>query len=319
MDQLVSMPSLVNPLEPTVFHEPWWLEIATRGNYGVAEAEMGGQTVGRMPYSIHKRFGISSIEMPMLTHFLGPGLVEGEGSSNNQFLRRLAITRELIQKLPPVALTRMKMHYGIGDAVAFQEQEFRTSVQFTHEVSPLPSDVLWKNLRNKTRNVIRRAEEQFHVQDETDANKFMAFYLSNLQARNARSFLDEIVCKRLIEACIERKRGRIIAAYNDENALVAANFYVWDHRSYYYLLTTRAIDSGNGVASLLLWEAIKHASQLGLIFDSDGLNSNGSILFFAGLGGVVKPRYIVSKANLKGKFLDRVHEAVWGRNYFVRG
>lgn len=310
---------LTNPLEPTVFHEPWWLEVATQGNYKLAEAETGGKIVGRMPYSIQRRFGISSIEMPMLTHFLGPGLIEGEGSSNARFLRRLAITRELIQKLPAVSLIRIKMHYGITDTVPFQEQGFRTSVQFTHEVSPLQPEVLWKNLRNKTRNVIRRSEEQVQVLDLTAPDEFMAFYLHNLSARNARSFLNQSVCQRLIAAAIERNRGRIIAAYDDAKKLLAANFYVWDQRSYYYLLTTRDTNSGNGATSLLLWEAIKDAAGRGLIFDSDGLNSTGSILFFAGLGGAVKPRYIVSKANLKGGVLDHFHDAVWGKNYFVNG
>jgi hypothetical protein len=310
---------LSNPLEPTVFHEPWWLEIASEGRYEVVESISGGKTVGRLPYAVYTRFKIPFIEMPMLTHFLGPCLVEAEGSSNSQFLRKLSITRELIQKLPKVALTTIKMHYAIDETVAFQEQGFRTSVQFTHEIDPLPVDVLWGNLRNKTRNVIRRAEEQIRVVEMTDAAEYMAFYFQNLRARGARSFLRGPVCERLLDTTLKKKRGRILAAYDDRNKLLAANFYVWDARSYYYLLTTRATESGNGTINLLVWEAMKDASERGLIFDSDGLNSNGSILFFAGLGGTMKPRYIVAKSNIQGRMLELMREAVWGKNYFVRG
>ena len=305
-------------LEPTIFHEPWWLEIASAGNYQIAEVQSGGKTVGRLPYLAYKRFGIRHIEMPMLTHFLGPGLTEGDGSPNNRFLRHLGITRELIQKLPRASLTAMKLHYGISETIAFQEQGFRTSVQFTHEIDPLPNDLLWANLRNKTRNVIRRAEEQFQVKEITDAGEFMIFYLGNLAARRTRNFLDRDICERLIQESIERRRGRILAAY-DGKTLLAANFYIWDRRYYYFLLSTRSLTSGNGATSLLLWEAIKDSAQRGLIFDSDGLNSSGAILFFAGLGGSVKPRYIVSKSDLRGKLVETMRDAVWGKNYFVRG
>jgi hypothetical protein len=305
-------------LAPTIFHEPWWLEVASAGSYQVAEVESGGKTVGRLPYLPYKRFGIPLIEMPMLTHFLGPALLEGVGSPNSRFLRQLGITRELIQKLPRASLTAMKLHYGISETIAFQEQGFRTSVQFTHEIDPLPTDLLWANLRNKTRNVIRRAEEQFQVKEVTDAAEFMIFYLGNLAARNMRSFLDRDICERLIQECIERGRGRILATY-DGKALQAANFYIWDRRYYYFLLSTRSLTSGNGATSLLLWEAIKDSAQRDLIFDSDGLNSSGAILFFAGLGGTVKPRYIVSKSDLRGKLVETMRDAVWGKNFFVRG
>ena len=309
----------LNPLEPTVFHEPWWLEIASEGNYQVAEVESGGKIVGRLPYTISNRFGVKRIEMPMLTHFLGPGLVDAQGSANNRFLKRLSITRDLIQKLPAVSFARIKLHYGITDAIAFQEQGFRTSVQFTHEVDPLPVDELWANLRNKTRNVIRRSEEQVTTQDLSSGSEFMSFYLRNLASRGERTFLHRSVCERLIDASIQRQRGRIIAAYDEAKTLLAANFYLWDKRSYYYLLTTRTNDSGNGTTSLLLWHAIMDASKRGLVFDSDGLNSKGGILFFAGLGGTVKPRYIVSKADSRGYLLEKIQEAVWGKNFFVRG
>jgi len=305
-------------LEPTIFHEPWWLEIASSGNYKVAEVQSGGKTVGRLPYLVYKRFGIPHIEMPMLTHFLGPALTEGDGSANNRFLRHLGITRELIQKLPRASLTAMKLHYGISETIAFQEQGFRTSVQFTHEIDPAPKDLLWANLRNKTRNVIRRAEEQFQIKEMTDAREFMIFYLGNLAARKVRSFLNRDICERLIQECIERGRGCILAAYSGKS-LLAANFYIWDRRYYYFLLSTRSLTSGNGATSLLLWEAIKDSAQRGLIFDSDGLNSSGAILFFAGLGGTVKPRYIVSKSDLRGKLVETMRDAVWGKNYFVRG
>jgi hypothetical protein len=311
--------NLTNPFEPTIFHEHWWLDAASKGRYEAVEVTRGGKTVGRLPYVVQKRFGLASIEMPILTHFLGPALSEPEGTSNTVFLRKLEITRELIQRLPSVSLTRIKMHRTITDVVAFQEQEFRTSVQFTHEIAPQPEESLWSNLRGKTRNVIRRAQEQVDVRDLQNADQFMAFYARNLRLRRKRSFLELPLSIRLVNEAIQRGRGRILAAYDGSNSLLAANFYVWDQTSYYFLLTSRSPESRNGTTSLLLWEAIKEASVRGLIFDSDGLNSNGGILFLAGLGGEIAPRYVVSRARSGGVLLERLHDAVWGKNFFVRG
>jgi hypothetical protein len=310
---------LQNSLEPTIFHEPWWLKIASGDRYEVAEVSIGGKTVGQLPYIRRRRLGLVSLEMPMLTHFLGPAVADTDRNPGNVFLKKLSITRDLILKLPNADLIRFKAHRGIEEAIAFQEQRFRTSVQFTHEIQPMPEEALWANLRGKTRNVIRRAAEVTCVRDLDDPEAFIHFYQSNLQSRGIRSFLNFTICTALLAESIRRGRGRIIAGYGDANELIAANFYVWDSSAYYFLMTTRSLRAKNGVTSLLLWRALQDASMRSLIFDTDGLNSNGGILFLAGFGGVVKPRYIVSKSKFTGRFLEAFQDVMWGTNYFVRG
>src|ERR1700674_2575471 len=69
-----------DPLAPTIFHEDWWLDAATGGNFEVVEVTVGGRTVGRLPFNTTNRFGLKMIRMPALTYFLGPAIDEGEGS-----------------------------------------------------------------------------------------------------------------------------------------------------------------------------------------------------------------------------------------------
>src|SRR5919108_3749441 len=118
-----------DPLAPTIFHEDWWLDTATRGNFEIAEVSSGGRTVGRLPFFLTRRLGIKMIRMPILTYFLGPAICGGEGSANNRFLRRLEITHELLGKLPRVSWHYLKCQGGITDVIAFQEHGFRTYVQ----------------------------------------------------------------------------------------------------------------------------------------------------------------------------------------------
>src|ERR1700682_270055 len=78
-----------DPLAPTIFHEEWWLNAATGGDFDVAEASAGGRTVGRLPFQLTRRLGLKMIRMPHLTYFLGPAIDTCEGNHSNRFLKRL--------------------------------------------------------------------------------------------------------------------------------------------------------------------------------------------------------------------------------------
>ena len=42
----------IDPLAPTIFHEHWWLDIATGGRYDRVEVVSNGKCVGWLPYFI---------------------------------------------------------------------------------------------------------------------------------------------------------------------------------------------------------------------------------------------------------------------------
>ncbi len=286
----------INPLVPTIFHEDWWLEAATDGQFEVVEVVTGGRIVGRLPFHKTKRFGLEFIRMPELTYFMGPAIDEGEGSSNTRFLKRLQITRELLERLPRVSWQYVKCHSGVTEVIAFQSLGFRTYVQFTHELPPHPVNVLWRQMRNKTRNVIRRAEESFSVTELSDPFEFLRFFERNLELEGQTNRLDGALCRQILPASLDRQRGRILAARDSKNQIVAANFCVWDDISSFYLMSTRSHDSGNSAISLLIWEAIKESARRGLVFDFAGLGNKGSVLLYSGFGARVCSRYAALRA-----------------------
>jgi hypothetical protein len=286
----------INPLVPTIFHEDWWLEAATGGQFEVAEVAAGGRIVGRLPFYKTKRFGLTLIRMPELTYFLGPAIDEGAGSPNTRFLKRLHITRELLERLPRASWQYVKCHGGVTEVIAFQSLGFRTYVQFTHELAPQPVSVLWQQMRNKTRNVIRRAEERFSVTELGDPFEFLHFFERNLKLEGQINGLDWTLCRKILSASLYRRRGRILAARDNRNQIVAANFCVWDEISSFYLMSTRSRDSGNNANALLIWEAIKESARRGLIFDFAGLGNKGSILLYSGFGSRPCSRFAALRA-----------------------
>jgi hypothetical protein len=99
----------------------------------------------------------------------------------------------------------------------------------------------------------------------------------------------------VFNAALAKGQGRILSAVDAGGALRGAIFYVWDGSTTYYLLSTRTPEGHNGIVSRLIWEAIRESTSNGRTFDFDGVGTKGSVLFYAGFGGLVRPRYIVHR------------------------
>ena len=300
-------------LVPTLFHQEWWIEIASKGAFGIAEVRASGQTIGRLPYAIRRHLGFKAGYMPPLTHVLGPAVDEGAGGPATRFLKRLAVTRELIRMLPPTVTFRQKLHREIEDTLAFQAEGFTTSVIFTHEIAPGVVDDHWKNLRDKTRNVIRQAQNRLTVMPMEDVDEFLHFYQGNLTARGRQNRIEPAVSRALIAASQRRGCGRVLAAHGPRGKLEAAIFTAWGNGAAHYLMSSRAPDSSNGAVSLLLWEAVKAASNRGMVFDFSGVAHEGAILFYAGFGARIKPCFTVERSTGAFRTLQTLHRLRPGR------
>ena len=128
----------VDPLIPTIFHEPWWLEAATAGQIEEVTVESGGRTVGRLPFVRKKKLGLVSCVLPEVTPFLGPAVDEGSGGMVSRTLRRHQVTRDLIEKLPAFNNFFQLLHRDVPDALPFLQHGFTVEPHFTFEVPPAP-------------------------------------------------------------------------------------------------------------------------------------------------------------------------------------
>ncbi len=150
-----------------------------------------------------------------------------------------------------------------------------------------------------------RRRNSSNVVTLADTEAFMRFRAANLRADGKADRLDTVVGHRLIEACLERHRGRITAAVDANASLIAAIFCCWDRSASFYLVSTRRSDAGNGAISLLIWEAIQEAAAKGLHFDMEGIGNAGSVSLYSGFGGKLSPRYIAARRVEFGAFHPR--------------
>lgn len=303
--QLALSGNVSDPLVPTVFHNAWWLNATTGGNYHEAEVHSGGRLIARFPYVVERQFaGTRLCTMPELTHFLGPALDLGTGSAVTRSLRGFQLTRELLSRFPARGGFYQKLHRDVTDTLAFEDFGCRSSVVFTYEIAPSSEQDLWRAMRDKTRNVIRRAEERLRV-DTVDPDEYAAFYEANLRARSLDNHYKRVSAT--CAAAISHGQGRILGARDGQGALRGAIFTVWDRRVAYHLMSTRAPGIDNGAMSLLVWHAMRDASGRGLIFDFDGMGAPGARLFYTGFGGRIVPRYVAARYTVLHRVAGHVH------------
>ncbi|MEX3955029.1 GNAT family N-acetyltransferase [Trinickia sp. EG282A] len=296
----LSAPSAYSPAvdrlaPPSIFHEPWWLDLATGGRWAMARVMHGNQVLGEMPYYLARRGVWRVSPLPPLTRTLGPVIRPMGLDAAHELRHRLRVTSQLIEQLPAVDCFFQVFDCHVQDAVAFALHGFTVSARYTFQVgAPSAATDVWDRMHSKTRNAIRNASRTLKVQPFDAPSQFLRFYESNLASRSRTNAYGRDAMSALLHATLERRAGRLIGAY-DSGGLVGAIGLVWDRHTMYYLLSSRAERAHSGAISLLLWTAIQDAIERKLTFDFDGFAGVSGFNFLSGFGGTLRQRLGVER------------------------
>jgi hypothetical protein len=284
----------------SVFHEPWWLDATTDGNWGLAEVRHGDEVVGEMPYMLERK-GIWRIStQPPLTRTLGPVIKPPRSGSGGErdWCYRMEIANELVARLPACAHFHqiMDTRMSQAEAIAFSLHGFEVSIGYTLELSHEHTEAqAWSSLRRNTRNWVRRATELLTIREIADPDVFVDFYDANLAVRKRNNVYGSIIMRRLLGEVITRGAGVLLGAFDEQGRLQAETALVWDSRAVYYLLSSRQHDAHGGAISLLIWEGARIARERRLIFDFDGISTASILDFLSGFGGRLVTRYEIER------------------------
>ncbi|MEX3940373.1 GNAT family N-acetyltransferase [Paraburkholderia sp. BR10937] len=281
---------------PSIFHERWWLDIATQGDWKLAVVKQDDEVIGEMPYAMQRTRLWRVSHLPPLTRTLGPVIKSVTGSEARQLHHELDVTGKLIEQLPDCDSFFQVLDPRIDDALAFALHGFTVTARYTFRIDRnTTADEAWKRLNSKTRNVIRSASRELTVVPDIAPAEFIAFYEANLAARSRTNAYGDVVMRDLVNAFVERKAGVLLGAFGQGGKLVAAVGLVWDHQAMYYLLSSRAQDAHSGSISLLLWTGIGRALERKLTFDFDGFSSPSTFSFLNGFGATLTQRLGVER------------------------
>jgi hypothetical protein len=195
----------------------------------------GGRVAGYLRFVECRKGGLTSCGMPQITRFLGPIVTLQPGKTEARTRATHSIITELLEQIACYDHVEMTVDTGFVDLVPFLATGYEVKVHptFLLDCKRKPED-LWAGLRDKTKNVIRRARECLTVRDIDDVNLFASFYEDNLEG--AESYFDLSILAPAYAAAHARQQGKILAAIDSSGVVHAKVFFIWDDKYFHYFL-----------------------------------------------------------------------------------
>ena len=294
-----------------LFEEDWWLDAVAPGAWHSVEVHVGGQLHARMPIAMSKTFGLTSIRQPPLTQTLGPWYRPGTGKYCVRLAREKDLAVELISKLPAHRFFSVNFHHSITNWLPFFWNGFNAVPKMTYLIPNLDDETaLWNEIQDKTRSEIRKAQKTLEVVVLDDVERFIDINSKTFARQGLRPPHSPDVVKRLDEACATHQARRMFFAMDESRRVHSAVYIVWDDRCAYYLMGGGDPELRNsGASSLLVWEAMRHASKVSRSFDFEGSMGESIERFFRAFGPQQKPYLNVRRAGRTLGFALNVRDA----------
>ena len=281
-----------------VFSRDWWLDAVCEGAWDAVMVEKDGRIVASMPIFFEKRGPFRYFGHPPLTPWLGPWIRRSNAKYVTQLSKENSLMAELIDQIPDCDKFSQQLHRTVTNWLPFYWRGFEQTTLYTYVIDDLSNlDDLWQRTDSKIRSEIRKAQGRYglEVRDSEDIDGFidlneMVFLRLGRTLPYSRG-----VVTRLDKACRQRGVRKIWVAANEENRVHAAIYVVWDESSAYYLMGGAVPElRKTGASSLLLWEAIRHASSVTREFDFEGSMVKSIEHFFRSFGARQTPYFSVS-------------------------
>jgi len=271
-----------------VFQQPWWLDIAKRGeSFRELLVRQDGIVVGSLVFVLATNHIGNRLGFPPIWSHLG-GPVVDQALNRHE---KSDLIRRLVAQLPRNISFKFVCDPNASDAglisQAFREAGFEHRTETTYVQRSQDPDIL-SRLSSKHKGHLRRADRDLEVL-QLDADEFIKFYRSNLEAAGKQSYASLETARDLIAIGQQHdvQQVRVFAARprTPGSPFDAAIACAWDnHRYYLWMLTRRRLMGGHPIdikphgdaVKLLIFRATQHARTLDLAFDVDGATTEGA-------------------------------------------
>jgi hypothetical protein len=282
-----------------IFHQPWWLDAVSPGNWGSVTVERGGEIAARLPFVVRGPRRMCMLTQPRATPFLGPWVSRSADAKYAKALSdQMELQAELESRLPAAAVFQQNFSTNMINALPFVWAGYRTEVAYTNRLEDLGSEqALWDGLSGNIRREIRKARRSVVVRDDLGLDDFYPMWHDTL-VRQGRPAPSRDRLERIDAACGARNARARLFACDGADRIHAVAYVVWDAESAYYLFGgSRPELRTSGAASLVLWEAILRARQVTRSFDFEGSMIAPIDRFFRAFGGRQVPYLRVSRTS----------------------
>jgi hypothetical protein len=288
--------------EPTlpIFSRGWWLDaVAGADCWDVAMVSKGGEVFATMPYTLRRRYRMTTLGQPSLTQKLGPWLRMFDGRPATRLAQEKDWMQALIDQLPAFDHFSQNWHYAQTNWLPFSWNGFAQTTRYTYVLHDLSApDKIWAGFDRTVRAECRKATERFKLQvrDDLPLEAMLTLNRKTFERQGVAVPYPDALVRRIDAACRKRGRGRFFVAVDPEGRPHAANYMVWDEQCAYGLISgADPAFRNSGGASLCMWEAIRYASRETKKFDFAGSMMEPVEHFLRSFGAAQMPYSNVSK------------------------
>jgi hypothetical protein len=274
-----------------IFQEPWWLDAVAEDAWQDIEIAHGGQVAARMPIVLRRKFGFRVIRQPPLTPVLGPWLRPASGNPAKQQAREKELLNELIGKLPQWDYFEASFHHRVTNWLPFHWRGFQQTTRYTYLLENVTNlDAVWAGLHESVRRNIRKARRQLSIGTDIRLDRLLDVVELTFRRQGQKLPFSREVMFRIDAACSARDARRTFFAEDAQGRIHAVLYLVIGDDYAYYLLGGADPDlRESGAQNLLLWEAIRCASDMGRMFDFEGSMIEPIERIFRGFGARQTP------------------------------
>jgi hypothetical protein len=275
----------------SLFGSAWWLDAVAPGSWRPNGLIEDGEMIAAWPTVVRRgRFGVEHGGAP-LTPWLGPLFgADLRRSSEDE------VTGRLLEGIGRYAQLTARCSPAYDYWTPLYWRGFTQTTRYTWRIDDLSDlEASFARLRNKVRGAVRRGErEGLSVQPGT-LDDFLAIHSDTLERQNrSGDRAGRQALRRLDPAAAERDARSILVARDQEGRAAAAGYFVFDHRTTYYLLGGISATAASPYAvPLLLWTAIQQAAARDTRFDFEGSMLRPIELLVRGFGGDPVPYSVV--------------------------
>jgi hypothetical protein len=288
--------------EPTIpiFSRDWWLDaVCGETNWDVVLVEKGGEIVGSLPFYFKKRFGSRIITMPPLTQTMGPWIKNHAQRCSKRVSCEVKVVSELIDSLPPFGSFDQRFHYSVTNWLPFYWRGFQQTTRYTYIIPDLTNlEKVFKEFDHSVRSYISKAQSNVEVVASDDIRTFYEINSWTFRRQGMDVPYSYDFVRRLDSKCHENGKRRILMAKDKSDEIRAALYLVWCEESAYTLMSgINPKFRTDGAMKLLVWEAIKFASEVIKQFDFEGSMLKAIEMRNRSFGAIQVPYSYVTKTN----------------------
>lgn len=284
-----------------IFSQYFWLDaVCGEENWDVILIEKSGNILASLPYYLNKLDSGFEVRKAPLTQNNGVYFYYPTGL---KYDRKIAfenkVLDEIINEIEKLNIRsyRQYFHYSFKNWLPFYWRGYSQSTRYTYVIEDTSNmDDIYNNLNGNIRKHLKKANQIVTVLDDLT---YEDFYDLNVQTYERQGmeipYSFELFEKLYLN--LEKNNSVKILYAKDENGVIhSAALYVYDKTSVYYLMSGSVEKYRSSQSlTLLIYEGIKLANQLGLKFDFEGSMRKSIEKFFRQFGAEQKPYFDIRK------------------------